>query len=79
MQLYLIKVFIFYQRNDEDIFPVFPMNKVEGISQKISIVKSTGNGSLNRTLARKWPTLIDGKKFLEDDFPDVDKSKQEKK
>ena len=55
------------------------MNKVDGISQKISIVKSTGNGSLKRTRARKWPTLIDGKKFLDDDLPDVDKSKQEKK
>ena len=59
--------------------PVFPINKVDGISQKISIVKSTGNGSLNRTLALKCPTLIDGKKFLDDDFPDVDKSKHEKK
>ena len=65
--------------NDDDIFPVLPINKVDGISQKINIVRSNGRGSLKRTLARRWPTLIDGKKFLEADLPEVDKSKQAKK
>ena len=55
------------------------MNKVLGISQNKSIVKSSGRGSLNKTLALKCPTRIEGKKLLVDDFDEVDKSKHEKK
>ena len=55
------------------------MKRVEGISQNKSILKSNGRGSLKSTRARRWPTRMDGKKFLDDDLALVDKSKQEKK
>ena len=55
------------------------MNNVLGISQNKSIVKSSGRGSLNNTLALKWPTRIDGKKLLVEDLEDVERSKHEKK
>ena len=55
------------------------MNKVLGISQNKSIVKSRGRGSLNKTLALRCPTRIEGKKDRVEDFDEVDKSKQEKK
>ena len=55
------------------------MKSVEGISQNKSIVKSNGRGSLKRTLARRCPTRIEGKKFLDEDLALVDRSKQEKK
>ena len=55
------------------------MNKVLGISQNKSIVKSSGSGSLNKTLGLKCPTRIEGKKLRVEDFDEVDRSKQEKK
>ena len=55
------------------------MKSVEGISQNKSIVKSNGSGSLKSTRARRCPTRIDGKKFLEEDLALVERSKQEKK
>ena len=70
---------LFSYKNELLIFPLFPINKVLGISQNKSIVKSSGSGSLNKTLALKCPTRIEGKKLLVEDFDEVDKSKQEKK
>ena len=56
-----------------------PINSVDGISQKRSIVKSSGKGSLKSTLARRCPTLKDGNRFLDADLPEVERSKHAKK
>ena len=56
------------------MFPDFERYMVAGYSQWSIQVRSSGKASENKTLSRKWPTLIAGMRLLAPLLPDVDKS-----